>query len=146
VTLYSLGKDGIKSKDDIYSNIHQGFADPLYDKNHQLKKTSMHTIKGINLLSSLLTKYQYKYKKVASIAEAKELFKKDSKFDIKPANRPGMIQKSDLTYVDNEPADAWGHPFIYDISSDKNHPMIYSLGEDGVKSSDDIKRKMFKLF
>ena len=46
-----------------------------------------------------------------------------------------------ITYVDE-----WGHPFVYDIDSDKNHPIIYSLGEDGVKSGDEkpISKKIMK--
>ena len=135
------------SKDDIRPSIRQRLPDPLYNKNHQFKKKAMHTLKSINLLTSLLTKFQYKYKKVANNQEAKELFKKHSKFNIQPTDSWGeKFHKSDLNYINDEPVDDWNHPFVYDIESDKNHPIIYSLGEDGVKSGDDIKRKMYRLF
>ena len=147
VVLFSFGPDGVKSEDDIRPNIRQGLPDPLYNKKHQFKKKAMHTLEHINLLTSLLTKYQYKYKKVANNQEAKELFKKHSKYNIQPTDSWGKkLNKSDLNYINDEPVDEWGHPFAYDIDSDKNHPIIYSLGEDGVKSGDDIKRKMYKLF
>ena len=139
VTLFSLGEDGVESKDDISLGINQGLPDPLYDENYQLKKRAMDTVKSINSLSSLLTKFQYKYKKVANLDEAKELFKKDNKYDIHPS-------KSNLIYLNDEPVDGWGHPFVYDIESDKNYPMLYSVGEDGRRSGDDIKRKMYRLF
>lgn len=147
VVLFSFGPDGVESKDDIRPSIRQGLPDPLYDENHQIKKSAMNTLKSINLLTSLLTKYQYKYKKVANIAESKELFKKYNKFNIQPSDSGGnTLSTSDLRYINDAPVDAWNHPFIYDIDSDKNHPIIYSLGEDGIKSGDDIKRKMYKLF
>jgi hypothetical protein len=137
----------VESKDDIQPSIRQGLPDPLYDKNPQVKQKAKDTQKSINLLTSLLTKYQYKYKKVANIPESKELFKKHSKFNLQPSDSGGnALSKSDLRYINDEPVDAWNRPFIYDIDSDKNHPMIYSLGADGIKSGDDIKRKMYRLF
>ncbi len=145
IVLFSLGSDGVESKDDIYSNIRQGLPDPLYDENHHIKKRAMNTSKSINLLLSSLNKYQYKYKKIATPAEAKELFKKNNKFDIHPSTSNGLDEK-DLTYIDDIPVDGWGHPFIYDIKSDRLHPMVYSLGEDGIKSGDDIKRKMYRAY
>jgi len=48
--------------------------------------------------------------------------------------------EEDVTYINDEPVDAWGRPFIYEEHSDEGGPMVYSLGEDGVKSGDDIKR------
>ena len=144
VVLFSFGPDGVESKDDIRSSIHQGLPNPIYDENHQIKNSAMNTMKSINLLTSLLSKYQYKYKKVANIAESKELFKKHNKFNIQLSDRWGNLSTSNLHYIKDEPVDAWNRPFIYD--SDKNYPIIYSLGEDGIKSADDIKRKMYRPY
>lgn len=141
--IFSLGEDGIESKDDIASQIRQTLPSPDYHKDNKMKNKIKATRRSINVLMELLNGYQYKYKKIATVEESKELFKKDNKFNIHVLTSSNSTEK-DLIYINNQPVDSWNHPFIYEPNRD--YPMIYSLGEDGVKSFDDIKRKMFKLF
>lgn len=138
-TLYSLGPDGEISSDDIYSGLHMGIPDPLYN-NGKVDKKAMQTLRGLNALSQIFANYQYRYKRKVDKSSAKELLKEKS--SIKGVLT--HVDKSSIQYAKGVAVDAWGRAFIFKKNRDKD--TLYSLGKDGVKSGDDIKRDIIRLF
>ena len=134
VSVYSLGKDGIISGDDIRLDLN-------------IPRTKMNIVRDqMILISKIFKAYDSLNKHIPDKNKAKSLFRLEG--DVKMYSNEVDLKelKKEITYKNGNPLDPWGNPYQYRPESvykgkygtTLNKAVIYSFGPDGVKSKDDI--------
>ena len=134
VSVYSLGKDGIISGDDIRLDLN-------------IPRTKMNIVRDqMILISKIFKAYDSLNNHIPDKNKAKSLFRLEG--DVKMYSNEVDLKelKKEITYKNGNPLDPWGNPYQYRPESvykgkygtTLNKAIIYSFGPDGVKSKDDI--------
>jgi len=127
----------------IYSDGAESF-EYKNDLSHKLKRfktRKQEAIRQMSNLAELFTTYINKMGYAPTKEEAKKLFRHEENlakadfYDSRGLERYNKIPKSE-----GNPIDPWGHPYQYREENARQgiDAVVFSLGKDGVKSSDDI--------
>jgi len=138
VSVYSLGRDGIISGDDITLDLNTNLVFP---------RKKMNTVRHqMILISKIFKAYDRVNNHIPDKNKAKSLFRLEG--DLKAYSNEVDLKelKKEITYKNGVPLDPWGNPYQYRPESvykgkygtTINKAIIYSFGPDGVKSKDDI--------
>jgi hypothetical protein len=142
VSVYSLGRDGIISGDDIKLDLNTNLVFP--------RKKINAVRPQMRLIGKIFKAYDKVNNHIPDKNKAKSLFRLEgnlkaysNEIDL---DRYLKKTKREITYKNGDPLDPWGNPYQYmpeSVNKTKygttpNKAMIYSFGPDGVKSKDDI--------